>query len=294
MLTEKKKNQEKFKKFFNSLLHDISPLTTSDVEEIRYYLSHGVDVNWAMPDRDDGVTHNRHTPLFLAISHERTDIAQLFLDEGADPNRANGYGQTPLYRATCIGHKDVVQLLLERGASPNKPIKFGRTPLHYSAQNDNKDVVQLLLDRGADPNNEDISGYTPLHEAARNGHKDVVKLLLHRGADSNYEDEDGVTPLHEAARFNRAAKIGYRNMIQVLLDNGADPNKDCLGRTSRNYLEKCKSLILVKLRCKVVGGGICGHGPGSGMKCKMEWHWKIYEKLPKRGRSGEGKKGLRI
>ena len=56
------------------------------------------------------------TPLCEAAYKGHTDVAQLFLDRGADPNLGSKIGWSPLHMAAIKGHKDVMLLLLDRGA----------------------------------------------------------------------------------------------------------------------------------------------------------------------------------
>jgi len=58
-------------------------------------------------------------------------------------------GTTPLIVAARYGHKDIVQILLENGANIDHQDNYGQTALMYAANFGLKDVVQLLLDRGA-------------------------------------------------------------------------------------------------------------------------------------------------
>ena len=41
------------------------------------------------------------TPLCEAARNDHTNVVQVLLDNGAEPNRANIYGTTPLHEATC-------------------------------------------------------------------------------------------------------------------------------------------------------------------------------------------------
>ena len=108
------------------------------------------------------MTEINQSPLLLAAENGHKDAVQLLIDRGAEPNRADQYGNTPLHNAALEGHKDVVQLLLDRGAEPNMADQDGRTPLHLAAYGGHKDVVQLLLDRGAEPNKANYGVFSHL------------------------------------------------------------------------------------------------------------------------------------
>jgi len=124
------------------------------------------------------------------------------------------------------GRSEMAELLLEHGADPNKGRgTFDGTPLHAWTKMDcdyARDAV-LLLDHGADPNARDDSGETPLHKAVRHGRSFQPLLLLSRGADVNARNNQGETPLHST---------WYPEVATILLDHGADVNAvDRQGRT---------------------------------------------------------------
>ena len=87
------------------------------------------------------------------------------------------HGGTPLHWAADNGHSDVVQLLLDGGADPNKEAEDGTTALHGAAYHGHKNVVQILLNRGADPTKTDQQGRTPMYWAELGGKDGVVNLL---------------------------------------------------------------------------------------------------------------------
>src|SRR5437870_13850963 len=80
------------------------------------------------------------------------------LDAGADVNARRG---EPLIGAVLEGHTEIVQLLLERGADPNaKDEEHEITVLMYAAQESDVEIVRLLLGAGADVNAWDWMGRT--------------------------------------------------------------------------------------------------------------------------------------
>jgi hypothetical protein len=141
--------------------------------------------------------------LIEAASRGDLEKVKRLLNEGADVNAKNKYGQTPLHWAATWGHLDIVKLLVDRGADINAKDEDGETPLHWAAANDHLDVVEFLLDRGADVNAKSGYGQTPLHWAATYSRLDIVKLLLDRGADVNAKNGDGKTPLDLARERGR-------------------------------------------------------------------------------------------
>lgn len=71
-------------------------------------------------------------------------------------------GRTALHFAVAIGRSDLVELLLAYGADPDIPDKDGYTPLHMGSGYLQMTVVQQLLDAGSDPDFPDDQGRTPL------------------------------------------------------------------------------------------------------------------------------------
>jgi len=87
-----------------------------------------------------------------AESGEVAKIRQL-LDSGADVNGCASWEgcETALLRAVGADRTNVVELLLQRGADPNKP---DNVPLFAAAQRGNLPVVRLLISRGATLGND--------------------------------------------------------------------------------------------------------------------------------------------
>ena len=103
-----------------------------------------------------------------------------------DVNCLGGFNDsTPLCEAASFGRKEVAQLLLQKGAEPDKADKLGQTPLYWAAMTGHRGVVEVLLDEGADLNRAVVRGTTLLHKAAFKDHTNVVALLLERGANHN-------------------------------------------------------------------------------------------------------------
>jgi len=181
----------------------------------------------------------------------RSSIARLLLEEGADPNAKNSNGETPLhlvaefpvyeYRREA---SNFAQELLNHGADVNARNRCGWTPLHYAASSHNSIVADLLIRNGAHVNaRESMDGWTPLHVALLPVHPpcgapyavlgiDIefeieaigfIVILIRHGADLNVRDKNGNTPLHVA----RGVYTPW-----LLLKFGADPSaRNNEGRT---------------------------------------------------------------
>lgn len=110
--------------------------------------------------------------------------ADIFTERGVDVNAKRQDHCTPLHLASSRGRPDIAQVLLDHGAKVDAVDKLFRTTLHhasgghYENQEDGVRVAQLLLKNGADVNAHDINRETPLHLAASLGRLEMARILL--------------------------------------------------------------------------------------------------------------------
>ncbi len=105
---------------------------------------------------------------------------QLLHFAGANVN-ARGNCCLPLYLAAGEGRVEVVRYLLDEGADVNAREKFGDTALTEAVFNGQLAAVKELLLRGADVN-AIADGGTALDIAINRNHSAIADLLRHRGA----------------------------------------------------------------------------------------------------------------
>lgn len=144
---------------------------------VRYLLGRGA--------KPDVVDRFGTFPLYLASQNGHADVVGIILGaEGIDADKT-GPGATPsIIIAAQNGHIKVVQELLDGGADPDKANSFGDTALHKAPTVfDSPELIQALLDAGADIDVADNRDDTPLHMAAQFGAKESVQVLVEAGAD---------------------------------------------------------------------------------------------------------------
>lgn len=123
------------------------------------------------PDRLDGIAA-------LAANSQVGSGLKALLDVGASPNAIGTGGSSALSCAAAQGAAPVVKMFLERGADPNRANDAGITPLMMAVQR-NAEVTRLLIDAGADVNARDSHGHTALFYARA---AEIVDLLKAAGA----------------------------------------------------------------------------------------------------------------
>ncbi|HEX4590236.1 MAG TPA: ankyrin repeat domain-containing protein [Gemmataceae bacterium] len=186
------------------LLTADSDLVTRGVREARLYRSE--ILHWI---------YVGDTALHLAAAGYRTEIVDLLLAAGADPNAAKNHRNSgPLHYAADGSpgnpvwdeQKQVktIRRLLGAGAIVNAPDKNGATPLHRAVRTRCAAAVECLLDEGADPKLQNKPGSTAFHlavqdtgrggsgtEAARAGQRRIIELFLSRGISLAVKDAKG-------------------------------------------------------------------------------------------------------
>lgn len=92
-----------------------------------------------------------NTLLGVAVLGGKKEIALSLLDQEADPNSKNTWGEPMLSSAVHRGDNEIVLKLLEKGADPNQPDKGGKFPLANATHQHNPDMISALLAHGATP-----------------------------------------------------------------------------------------------------------------------------------------------
>ncbi|CAG2228617.1 unnamed protein product [Mytilus edulis] len=182
------------------------------------------------------------TALHWAVRYEHIDVVRFLLTKGkADANKERLQGLVvPIVLAAALGNVRIAEVLLENGANPNHMIRSGETPLHVAAKEGNASVIAVLLHHKADVDRQDDNGNTPLINAAANDHLRCIDLLMKAGADATVKNHMGYDSWHFALQSENdevlqivckharnfkiphltAAKLGKDHKIKVLYKSG--------------------------------------------------------------------------
>lgn len=197
-------------------------------EVVRLLLSMGASVNIQNKSKDDALI-KATDPLY---GPSTTEIIQLLLDNGANPNTRGFLGQTALTHTIGANDKKTIKLLLTKGVKLNynllyriKDTDMCRFLLEngatidehqwiYAAEDSEPKLIALLLKHGAGLNDQDNKGNTALMLAAEQNNVEVVKLLLKKGADKEIKNHQGQTALQlNPALFDKIKDEINRTLI---------------------------------------------------------------------------------
>ncbi|MBZ3885271.1 Kinase D-interacting substrate of 220 kDa [Sciurus carolinensis] len=152
------------------------------------------------------------------VEEENIPALKALLEKCKDVDERNEGGWTALMWACYKGRTEVVELLLSHGANPNVTGLYGTTPLVWAARKGHLECVKHLLAMGADVDQEGANSMTALIVAVKGGYTQSVKEILKRNPNVNLTDKDGNTALMIAS------KEGHTEIVQDLLDAGTYVN----------------------------------------------------------------------
>lgn len=91
------------------------------------------------------------------------DVIRYLIASGASPEIPDISGNTALHHACTppLARADVAKVLLENGANVNTQNRFGEVPLFFSFQGGDVPVVNVLMEHGASLDIADSNGDSP-------------------------------------------------------------------------------------------------------------------------------------
>jgi uncharacterized protein len=116
------------------------------------------------------------------------------------PVLKNHDGIYPLILASQQGRSDVLHFLIEQHAELDVIDQYGNNALWAACYADNSDCIDTLIHAGVDINHQNsASGATALIFSASSGREKVVEQLLAADADPNLKTHDDFTALDLAS-----------------------------------------------------------------------------------------------
>ncbi|KAK4182714.1 ankyrin repeat-containing domain protein, partial [Podospora australis] len=217
-------------------------------EYLDFLLKSGLDINHA----DSDVDTRLHKSVY------QSDCEEL-LRKGALADATDRHGRTPIMLCARSGNTEIAEVLLAFGADPNAVCLEGKNSLHHfcasidddeeedgdgdsndSEESYDRNTDDQLEDDDADDNDDDDSlvckddrdDQYDLGEAL-----DMAEILIQHDVDVNAIDEHGITPLHCVCLLPQDPRL--KPLMSRLISAGADPNiPNRNGQTAVQIIQK--------------------------------------------------------
>ena len=146
-----------------------------DISQVRLMLQAGQDVNY----RDPG--YYNYTPLMVAATVRRNDIAELLLRYGANTTLVDSFQETAVFIAVFANSPEVLETLLQHGSQVDAVVPVNGhpwTPLMFAVNTPaGLACAIVLLKYGASLRVSFPRGQTVIQRAMMLGYDDIVRLL---------------------------------------------------------------------------------------------------------------------
>ena len=118
------------------------------------------------------------TPLWLSCCYGNVEIAKKLILAGVDTNIQDDLKYSALHAAVSSRKFDCVKLLLENGADPNLQDKWGNIPLSRACYLD-LNIIRILVDFGSDFRKNNFYGNSPY--TTFSAYPEVMKIFNEQG-----------------------------------------------------------------------------------------------------------------
>ena len=130
------------------------------------------------------------TPLHYACREGHFEMVDFLIKNGANVNSKNHYSTIyPIFDAiTSTNNKknylSIIQLLIDNGADINRVDSFGNTLLYHAIEQEDIILIELLIQLGCDINHcSRHDKDTALHYAYFQKNRKIISILIENGAD---------------------------------------------------------------------------------------------------------------
>lgn len=177
-------------------------------------------------------------PLSVAAKYGYADALRFLVEQGAEIEAEDYFGDTPLITALRCGQPKPASILIAAGADvrrmPNSPNQAEQTQLMTVVRSERfdteekVDLIRQMAEHGADVNKPDATGDTPLIKTVRLG-TDYNYAMIGYGEEPNVEWRVTKSFAHK-----KLAQRDVVALVTALLAAGADPTtRDRDGKTAR-------------------------------------------------------------
>ena len=157
-----------------------------------------------------------------------TEMVEMFLNAGSDPNIKNERDKSLLYIACLLDNIPLIKLLLSVGANVEGAggDNVEQTPLALACEDVDLKIMKILLDAGADPNNykeESLISWVIGSDEPISKKISGLRLLLDAGTDPNKINDYGDIDWS----INQVVEDDDNvDIVKLLLENGLNPNNE--------------------------------------------------------------------
>ena len=146
---------------------------------------------------------NGRTPLILAVTHDRVDVARVLVALGADPDTQDAQQDSAWLVTGVTGSVAMLEALLPANPDLTLRNRFGGVSLIPASERGHVDYVRRVVRTAINVNHVNNLGWTALLEAVILGdgsapYQQIVQILLAAGADPAIADRSGVNALQHA------------------------------------------------------------------------------------------------
>ncbi|KAF0698896.1 hypothetical protein As57867_010456, partial [Aphanomyces stellatus] len=236
--------------------------TAGKVKLIEIILQSGAIVDVVASEDKD-----RNTPLILACTHGKLDVAKYLIERGAKLTATNKHLNTPLLAALSANQDNVARFLLDAGADVNVQNTAGKTSLWFASEEGTLDIAKTILAKCTLDNTDKDAAYDI---AATKGYVELMALLgeardttffqavdrldlkqvqdlLAKGVPNINRMQGPLAPLHAAAA---KGNVGILNLLldyDALVDQVTGDHEGCV--TALFLASRNGHLDAVKVMC---------------------------------------------